>query len=341
VKFLFVLYVSRSGSTFLTTNLARCGERLLVLPELDAVGPLVEAGTNCAGSLDSLVSRISADRHWKSLGLDRNDLAAVLALAADKGLKVALEGLGSAVAERRNVAPPDVLVLKRGNQLAYADTLVTALADDCAFLHVYRDPRAVCNSMNRARRVEASRQVMSRGSPLYVARYWNRYLAGVRELSTIATVLEIRYESLIAATSSELSSLLDALSERWCEDLRKDGGATLVEATIHSSERTGIHALAAAKPDDSRTRAHENEMTSFHKRIIEHFCNLEMRRRGYDTGEPLSQGGVVLAYLLHGARMIQYTMQRAVMHALRALRRPAPAARCTSVRTRHTGNPDV
>ena len=72
----FLLYVSRSGSTFFANQLARRSSDVVVLPELDVVNLLCDAGDDQLQAMSSqeIAQFVELDERFQQLGVATKDL---------------------------------------------------------------------------------------------------------------------------------------------------------------------------------------------------------------------------------------------------------------------------
>jgi len=210
MKFAFLVYVSRSGSTLIGRKLAGHSRELVVLPEFRLVDVLMAEGDASVRRLSAsrLLALIQIDRQIGALGLSLEELEELAAESVGQGIRALMEKLIERYVARRAPERRDAttVLIKLGTVVYVADKLAS-IFPEARYVHVYRDPRAVTNSLIRNFRPYFTEQKMGRGDPIYIAQEYSRVVRAVRQLSRFAPVVEVPYERFCARPTEELADI--------------------------------------------------------------------------------------------------------------------------------------
>lgn len=279
MKFVLLLYVSRSGSTFLASELAKSSKDILVLPELNLVKWLVKY---TEGSIDQsqCVSKISKERRWASMDISAAELNEIISQNTDKLLEGLLVDICKLKIAKLGREMPEYVVLKKGDNVRYVEKMHESLGDKLSILHVYRDLRAVYNSMHTAKRIKYPTERLSRGNPLFVARLWCKYLAQVNQLSKSVSTFQLSYEDLIDDKIGTINKLLTAL-----ELERSDISSLEVKKylfQVHDDEKNTLHKKVEQNTDNKRIAAFQSELSAKDIQYLETWAGSTMLEKGYE-----------------------------------------------------------
>src|SRR5262245_10640639 len=221
MRFAFLIYVARSGSTLLARQLDAVSPDLLVTPEWNVPIAALRLGEPRLRGLDAeaLLRFVRLDRQIGNLDLDLSQLQAVAASVVGAGARALVEALAAADAEKRGRSPRAV-VIKNSDALWVADALFAEFPE-AVFVHIERDGRAVVNSLIHTESSYDPGHPMGRGDPLHCARLWTQYLYRVDTLRARMPerFLTVRYESFLGEPGPTV--------ERLCADLATRLGVTL------------------------------------------------------------------------------------------------------------------
>ena len=159
--------------------------------------------------------------------------------------------------------------------------LIRGVFPDAYFLHVVRDPRAVCSSMRNALKSWADPSGFPH-TPVHISRGWNRFVQLGRQIGTTTDRYHmVRYEDLTANGNDELEKI-----HRWLG----------LETSSASRER----AIASCKIEKLRKHTSmpqgffrrgtsdgwRSDLSGSELRTIEYIAREEMGKHGYDTSHP-------------------------------------------------------
>ncbi|HXZ83955.1 MAG TPA: sulfotransferase [Myxococcota bacterium] len=259
LRFAFLVYLGRSGSTFLSRQLDAVSRDLLVTPELNFIVTAARMGDTVIRSLspDGLVRLVRQDLQIANLGLADDELDACVRACAGRGVRELCETLVLAHARKRGREPRVVVVKKSVAHLA-ADALLRAFPE-ATFIHVRRDGRAVVNSLIHTESVYDPGHMLGRGDPVHAARLWVRQLETVERLAQRepGRVLDVAYERLVRDPARSVEELRSALAARLGVELRDPAG----DAGFLVPERERpVHALVSGPAVEARAEGWRGEL---------------------------------------------------------------------------------
>ena len=305
-----MIFLSRSGSTLLARSLAEATSELIVLPEIDLLSILVARGDDSVRRMDSkqLTNLLSLDRQLSNLRLSDEQLASVARESEGKGIKHLVERLAHAFAGERGDGA-EALVIKKGN-LVRIHAPLAEIFGPVRYLHIYRDPRGVLNSMMRTKRAHFPSESMGRGDPLHAAR---RYVKLARQAEALqrngAQVTEVRYEALCEDPAAVIRSTL--------LELGVGPGSGEPGSFEVGPEERALHPLVESAPKIERTTAWRSDLKRWQGLVIESVTEPVMRQRGY---EPFFTPGAspAVRLLAHVRAHIQHLVQSTLFIGRRA-----------------------
>ena len=199
MKFVFLYYAQRSGSTFLGRLLAEKVPSLIVLPEFRLVESLIAASQKRDVPVDNIRYLVSLDHQLGNLGLSQERQTCLEELSQINVRDVLTKVADLYQAQHGTRATTCIVKL---GPLLYVHNLVREHFPDARFIHIIRDPRAVVNSRLRAYRPYFPSERMGRGDPWFIAKSWCDYIDRVERAETQGSpILTIRYEELIISPS--------------------------------------------------------------------------------------------------------------------------------------------
>jgi len=280
MRFAFLVYLGRSGSTFLARGLDAVSRDLLVTPELNFIVSAALAGDAALRALsgDELVRFVRRDLQIANLDLSAAELDACARACAGQGVRALAETLVAAHAEKRGRTPRAVVVKKSVAHLAVERLL--EVFPEALFVHIRRDGRAVVNSLIHTESVYDPGHMLGRGDPVHAARLWVKQLQSVAEVAARhpERVLEVAYESLLRAPEAELESLRAALASRLGVELRAPGGDS---AFVVPERERQLHQLVSEPAVGERAEGWRRELGRANGIAVEAIEREWLRRSGY------------------------------------------------------------
>jgi len=204
-KFIFLLYMPRSGSTLLASEIAGKTTAINVMPETKIVEQLMACDRlpNNYENQEYIKSLILSDMRWQNMAVDEDDLEKLL-INRTKGLK----SLVSELAELHNNRPADYCLVKNGNAIWTYKKLVEIFGKDIIFLYIERDPRGCLSSFlkNESAYKKSFRVKLS---SLNICKIWKRYIKKIEEIENEGyKVIRVNYEDLVVNTDKVISKIL-------------------------------------------------------------------------------------------------------------------------------------
>ena len=280
MRFAFLIYVARSGSTLLARHLDAVSADLLVTPEWNVPITALRLGEARLAALDAqaLARLLKLDRQIGNLELPEAELDALARRCAGGGARALVEALVDAHAARRGRAPKLVLI-KNSAALFVADRLVEVFPD-ARFVHVYSDGRGVVSSLIHTESSYDPGHPMGRGDALHCTRLWLRYLDELDafERRQPGRVLPVRYETFLEAPEANAAALAAELATRLGVELQPGAGAG--RFAVPARER-GLHALVESGPVAARAQGWQRELPRALGIAIEAAAAPRLRQLGY------------------------------------------------------------
>jgi sulfotransferase family protein len=280
LRFAFLVYLGRSGSTYLSRQLDGASRDVLVTPELNFVVSAALAGDAAIRALDpdALVRFVRHDLQIANLDLPDEELDALVRGCAGRGVRALAETLVRAHAAKRGREPRLVVIKKSVAHLAAQK--LEAVLPEVVFVHVRRDARAVVNSLVHTESVYDPGMRLGRGDPVHAARLWVRQLDSVAELARRepGRVIEVAYEALIRAPDETLRTLVAELAAKSGVPLR--GPAHDAGFAVPERERA-LHRLVTQHPVEARTEGWQSELGRANGIAVEAIARDWLARAGY------------------------------------------------------------
>jgi len=272
MKIILMLYVSRSGSTLLSNRIAKAASNILVLPEIDILEVLMNIGSNVVNMKTSSVAKLlSSDPRWKNIKISNEVLLKIIDKHKRHGVANIFLGILEYLQEKSG-RRTDYVLIKKGSNL-YRVPEIKNLFKDITIIHIYRDPRAVANSLLSNERPNRPGYIMGRGDPVYIARQWSRYTNKAELVSDVS----VRFEDLIVNEESVVQRILKVIGLDYT--LKSSDFSNL--PYINKKERGGIHKLVSRKADLERVSGWKGEIDNKTLEIVNMFCEVQMKKLGY------------------------------------------------------------
>lgn len=277
MRFNFLTYANRSGSTVFARRLALRAPSLLVVPEFRLPGMLLAYG-------DEPVRRMSTTKLHQLLSLD-TQLFESLMLAPEDVADVARDNTGAGIravlediARRygKSISNPSSVVLLKGSGVLRFPNTVKTLFPEARSIDIVRDGRAVVNSMLRTPVLWHDKERMGRNDVYYCAEQWSHELARTRRLAKELPLHELRFEHLLADEIGALRPVCDFLDVALEADAQNS-------PTFEVSEREQrIHPLLTKDLAPDREKAWKTELRPWQGMAIEAQVGRTLERYGYE-----------------------------------------------------------
>lgn len=261
MRFTFLSYAPRSGSTKLAGLLDAAHRHVLVLPELRSPLWLIEAERSQPLSAETVRSILRRDPQATDLGFDADQIVAGLGPERPTTPTV-LRAIAHTHARDLGEAAPTHVVVKHGRSAERFDD-IRRVAPDAKLLHLARDPRGVANSMQRSfvPRDPAGAN-FARNNPLYPARLWrdrhNAYLEASRKYPDATKMITFADLGDTARIEAIASWVTEASPDQRRQPQR--AGSTGGRARPIPAVEHAIHGLAAEAFQSDRDQAWRTEL---------------------------------------------------------------------------------
>ncbi|RMG35870.1 MAG: sulfotransferase [Methanobacteriota archaeon] len=279
LQIVFMVYDSRSGSTFLSKKISEELDDVIVTPEL-GFDSLFRCRENVFSKEDALSIIKDSYRVGDFRNLNVNEASLERAIKKLPN-PIQTQDIVQCVLEqwlKRMGRSASRIIIKNGSHARYWRKIKQLWPQKARFIFVFRDPRAVVNSKLRTVRPYHSHEVMAWGGTLLAAWRWRSYAQQMRKASAAGLcVLDVQYERLVAEPEVVINEIAVFLGAQRAQ--AKAPGSYEIPTT----ER-GIHTLVAAGSIvKERAKAWIQELSSFDRSVIESVCNGEMMCRGYSN----------------------------------------------------------
>lgn len=279
MNFATLIYINRSGSTFLASELAKRG----------VVGSTIESKFYSSiienfpiicdvEQLDKALSVMYKEEKFCYWGIKREELKANI---QSIGYPVKADDVFSVVMESYFAGKNYCIGLYKCSRLAIHWRELLQGNPETKFIHIIRDPRAVYNSQKKAK--VSNRTWRMADDPVSFARKWAAYTAMVHDIPS-ASIIEVRYEDLIVAaeqTLSKVEKFLLGQTDASRVDVLPEGGTIINYDHEIPEAQKALHKNLGQQPLESRLNAWQKETSRIECALIENTIYDEMVVRGY------------------------------------------------------------
>ncbi len=267
-KTCYIVGVPRSGTTWLLSLMTQHDDIVGLQQSgfFHAIAPLRRWWRSNHGYGKQLQTARQSDGDQQHIGdvLSRSDFQQLLGPVVDRIRSSLLRtGQGYSVLVDQT---PENLELRKS---------ILELDPDAYFLHIVRDPRAICSSMQGANKLWSAKFPRRTSG---IARSWNEYMGYSLDLQDRTDrYMEIRYEDLLAEGPRILQSVFEWL-----------GLATTPAQCQSAVDNCAIEKLRARKlgPEgffrSGTSDSWQSDLSARQVRVIEHLCADAMAGKGYE-----------------------------------------------------------
>lgn len=236
----FLLYDSRSGSTYFSRQLHNVCDSLVVTPEISLLYALRALRR---GERDpvSIKSALVKGRFFSSLGVSENtfpeDQQVVTNQEFASFIRQSLATFASVNWPNRDVSD---VVIKKGHHVSEAEFIVK-IFPEARFLCLYRDPRSVYESKKRTTRPYRPNEKMGWAGTALTSYRWCQYSDSMILVERDLPALRVQFEDLSADTNTVLARVLAFLGLKRIEKPADDYSINETEQLIHSRSVSDMH----------------------------------------------------------------------------------------------------
>ena len=279
MKFSFLLYDSRSGSTLFSALLNRY-RGISVSHETGFIPIVLEYEKDIINQtqLDELLSLIENEVQYSELGIDQKQVRETInreqfPISKNRVIEVILE-----IYFKQRDSEATLRVVKSPRLFHHLDTLIK-LFPDVSFIHIIRDGRAVFNSK---RTMVSINGIKTQSNLIKAAFEWKRKMRKSKAMGS--RVLEVKYETLVESPDQAMKNVLDYYQlDEQSRELTK-------EQSVYSSrigdKQKHLHENVKNKPEQSRINYWRDSLSSSDIALYEIIAGRELQKRGYELVNP-------------------------------------------------------
>jgi hypothetical protein len=279
-KIIFLLYDSRSGSTYLSALLNRY-RGISVSLESAFVSHIIEyRGVVKRENIDVIMAYLQKEVQFRELGLDLDMLKRSLSALEDTLTKKTLiqEIIRQYFSGR---APDAACYIIKHPPFAYLSEVV-CMFPDVWFLHIIRDGRAVFNSKKKTTSLSGNKMAVN---PLKAAWDWQLKLKRAEQFEE--RTITVFYEDLIQNQEQAIQYILDDLH------IPERGRAITREQSAYfhhiGSAQKELHRNVSKAPQPDNIHKWKRELSSAEIDVYNYINEEYLQRYNYKTDQPISK----------------------------------------------------
>lgn len=293
-KLIFMVYDSRSGSTFLSKLISQQLINTAVTPEIGFEEILKRSDQTLNGlKWSKVLRRMVKNDDMRNADCSFDNL---IDLYEKQTAKLLPENVFKAVIDQclKNYKSR-FIIIKNGRHIKYINELSRLLGDKAKIIYITRDPRAVISSKLLTKRPYYPYEVMAWGGALFAAMQWKRYdrYITVAIKNEAANILEVSYEDLITSQNSVLTKVAAFIGTtiKLKDNIEEQNNYRIPE------KEKEIHRLASSNAVSARVNAWQQEITSYQVKQIESILSKIISQKGYQLRHSDSSPGRLLVIL--------------------------------------------
>jgi len=268
-KLLFISYMNRSGSTFLTSRLN--SNRIVSCPESEVLIDrlLVRPDEACTFS-DKQCKSISRERKLREWDIGEKRVDQILKTTKTNFQKF------KAILElyRDKVSPEAEIILFKGTDLVFNMTEImnNESSTTMYFIYVLRDPRAVFFSQLNSKNSYT-------GLPMEVdsVRFSKTWAEHIKAFKSITNAHLVQYENLVTEFDHVFAELVEVFGIEQSYMQQKEYRFGISQKHLHEN--------VAKSPDKKRINKWKNNLSVFHEAILNENLDVLMKEYGYEVTE--------------------------------------------------------
>lgn len=278
-KIAFLVYYSRSGSTFLSSRLAQYPD-VDVTIESDLIRTLLLRKKDIlqAGNSDEVYRLITDGSRVSSFNVSCEEFRGRLRTTENYTIYEVTRAILEAYCEKKKV-DSKIWLIKDGANGYWINQLAKEFPE-AKFIHIIRDGRAVYNSGSQAVQPYGKNERMAR-DPLTAARTWTQLVDHI-DLYTFAhpaQCIECRYEDVVTSESYEMDRIRHFLG---LEQESATGDYSEYYEGLPDIEKA-IHSRVRGAADSDRIEAWRTELGRGERLAFEYRASRTLKRHGYQV----------------------------------------------------------
>lgn len=235
IKKIFLIYDSRSGSTYLSSRLNAKLRNYIVTPEINLNLFFELCIKDKAVTSTKIINALKAGRVFDKLGIPIEIFRAKLNEFNVSQSIDALDILLELYIKRIILDGIQIegVIIKKGDHHKKVKCIVNDIPD-VKFIYLSRDPRQIYESKKRTIRPYVPGQTMGWAGPIVSAVIWTRYEKCYNWIKEHADGLEVRYEALVENEDAEIERIRGYLSAERDYSEEKRYEIPELEQSIHT-----------------------------------------------------------------------------------------------------------
>jgi sulfotransferase family protein len=261
-NFIFLLYLSRSGSTYFSRLLAENGKNLTVLPETNYFSNIL-SHFKIFNKYDakSVSNLIFEDPKFRLFNITKESLDVSLILCDD--YDQAIQEVTKIILEKEGLRHSENVLVKDGRLIDFLKE-IKILFTLPKILFIQRDPRGCINSLLHSPKIFIKgNSSMGWNDIEMCCNSYETYLKKINNISENFQIFKISYEALV---KSEAETIHDSL--QYLELSLVDSKNSVAESFIRKQEKLA-HKNVFETPDDARISAWQKELDAWEIEFIE------------------------------------------------------------------------
>lgn len=284
MRFGFILYISRSGSTFLSAELDKHLD-ISVTQENHFISKVIEYGSiNDEVHLIKLIDKLFMEKQFLQLGLDKNELIAKLLKRNYTSKKIICEEI---LFEIFKNSRSEINLIKH-SPYSYISTLLEWWPD-LIFIHIVRDFRAVFYSLRNFHKNLTSNPTLFEN--IFILSH--RWKARVSAQHNTHSVYTIRYEDLIQRKNESMEKLFSYLNL----DSNKYNRGNSVYASRIGNDFSSMHRNVGKEPNIKNINKWQKGLHNYEEYAINILCGKNLKKLGYECHNNFDFRVKIKAYL--------------------------------------------
>lgn len=277
VNLTFLIYDSRSGSTYLSRKLDEQFSDVMVTPEINLVYA-IKAFDQGVPDWKHFSEMLSRGRFFSSLGFEPDELESIYEPSNPHAFQSFLATALERYAAQRGRIGMKNIVIKKGDHFKVADRIIK-LIPNAQFIYLRRDPRAIYESKKRTSRPYMAWESMAWAGVLAASIRWYQYEKFAEKLYLKDCIKVVSFEQLATQEQEVLEGLRIYLGVSDLNEAQSSYVVAEKERMIHQK---------AFEPGiiSSELSAWKDNLTPYEATLIEIISATRMEKAGYRIRKP-------------------------------------------------------
>ncbi len=309
-KFIFLLYVSRSGSTYLSRLLAENCSDLAVIAETNYFRIIIAHQRIYKQYQPSVLAKLIAeDPKFKGFQFSKKEIIGVLNQCETH--REAILATTKFIIHKKGIKETQNILIKDGGLVDFI-TEINTLFPGSKLLHIQRDPRGCINSLlHTPKAFIRGKSSMGWNDIEMCVRQYEVYLGKIEALTANNKIMHLHYEDLLGETNEVLLQLIKSLS------LRPNHKSDIVQWNGLREEELVIHKNLYKPAQKDRLTAWKHELETWEIIYIERKLWKYIDKPSVAYSKKTLLKSILKARLNHilgGARLNVYRLNRYLLN---------------------------